>query len=185
MTDARHRNAVEAAERLADGVLTPDEFSAALQPVIGLWAQLSNIREGGPSSYMTGATRHLEDTGCVPWVASFAARGSARATGSEDSSEWHTARQLEDGAQCQLLHDIFGNPFRPVAVDPRWLAWNFGTVPAIARHVYEERAFYDLPILADALEDAGCGDAAILDHCRSRGPHVRGCWVVDLLLGKT
>ena len=58
-------------------------------------------------------------------------------------------------------------------------------MPAIARHIYDDRAFHDLPILADALEDAGCADAAILDHCRGPGPHVRGCWAVDLLLGKS
>jgi hypothetical protein len=84
-----------------------------------------------------------------------------------------------------LLRDLGGNPFRPVTVEPYWLAWNHGTVPALARRIYEERAFSDLPILADALEDAGCTDAAILDHCRSEGPHARGCWVLDLLLGKT
>jgi len=87
---------------------------------------------------------------------------------------------------AKLWRDIFGPlPFRPVAVDPAWLAWNGGTVPAIACRVYAERAFHDLPILADALEDAGCANADILAHCRGGGEHVRGCWVVDLLLGKT
>jgi hypothetical protein len=87
--------------------------------------------------------------------------------------------------EAYLLQDVFGPlPFRPVAIDPAWLRWNFGTVPAIARHVYEDRAFHDLPILADALEDAGCTDQDILTHCRLPGEHVRGCWVVDLLLGK-
>ena len=84
-----------------------------------------------------------------------------------------------------MLRDIFGPlPFRPVTLDTRWLTWNHGTVPAIAHRMYEERAFHDLPILADALEDAGCTDADILAHCRQPGEHVRGCWVVDLLLGK-
>jgi hypothetical protein len=55
----------------------------------------------------------------------------------------------------------------------------------MARRIYDERAFHDLPILADALEEAGCTDAEILAHCRSSGEHVRGCWVVDLVLGKT
>jgi hypothetical protein len=57
-------------------------------------------------------------------------------------------------------------------------------VARLARGIYDDRAFDRLPILADALEDAGCHDTAILDHCRQPGPHVRGCWVVDLLLGK-
>ena len=72
-----------------------------------------------------------------------------------------------------------------VELDSRWLAWNGGTIHHLAQAIYDERAFDRLPILADALEDAGCTDAAILDHCRQPGEHVRGCWVVDLLLGKT
>src|SRR4051812_38842799 len=83
------------------------------------------------------------------------------------------------------LLDIAGNAAGSVAADPAWLTWNHGTVPAIARHVYDDRAFHDLPILADALEDAGCTNADLLAHCRGGGEHVRGCWVVDLLLGKS
>jgi hypothetical protein len=82
---------------------------------------------------------------------------------------------------AHLLHDIFGNPFRPVALDPAWLT---SDVLALARGIYDERAFDRMPILADALQDAGCDSADVLGHCRSAGPHVRGCWVVDLLLGK-
>jgi hypothetical protein len=81
-----------------------------------------------------------------------------------------------------LISDIFGNPFRPVAVDP---AWRTSTTVGIARGIYDDRAFDRLPILADALQDAGCENADILDHCRGDGPHVRGCWVVDLVLGKS
>jgi hypothetical protein len=80
-----------------------------------------------------------------------------------------------------LARDIFGNPFWPVTLDPAWLT---PTAVALARTAYDDRAFDRLPILADALEEAGCTDAAILDHCRSPGPHIRGCWVVDLILGK-
>jgi hypothetical protein len=67
----------------------------------------------------------------------------------------------------------------------RWLAWNENTVPRLAQTIYDERAFDRLPILADALEEAGCTDTAILDHCRQPGEHYRGCWAVDLLLGKS
>jgi hypothetical protein len=79
---------------------------------------------------------------------------------------------------------IFGNPFHHVAVNSTWLAWNDGTVRKIAQAIYEERAFDRMPILADALEDAGCDAADLLRHCREPGEHVRGCWVIDLLLGK-
>ncbi|WP_246173617.1 hypothetical protein [Limnoglobus roseus] len=83
--------------------------------------------------------------------------------------------------QAWLLRDIFGNPFRPVACDP---AWRTSTAVGLAEVIYDDRAFDRLPILADALQDAGCEDADILAHCRGDGPHVRGCWVVDLVLGK-
>src|SRR5262249_3489199 len=92
--------------------------------------------------------------------------------------------QAECAAQTTLLRDIIGNPFRPVAINPAWLTWNGGTVPKVAQAIYDERAFDRMPVLADALEDAGCSDAAVLNHCRQPGVHVRGCWVVDLLLGK-
>ena len=84
----------------------------------------------------------------------------------------------------QLIRDIFGNPFRPAQIDNSWLTWNNKTIPRIAQLIYDERKFEDLPILADALTDAGCNDEQILEHCRQKGGHVRGCWVVDLLLGK-
>jgi hypothetical protein len=84
-----------------------------------------------------------------------------------------------------LLREMFGNPFHPSGIDPSWLSWNGGTVVHLAQGIYDERAFDRLPILADALEDAGCPDVGILAHCRGPGPHARGCWVVDLLLGKT
>ncbi|WP_239465732.1 hypothetical protein [Gemmata sp. SH-PL17] len=80
-----------------------------------------------------------------------------------------------------MLRDIFGNPFRPVAFSS---AWRTPTVLALAAQVYESRDFSAVPILADALQDAGCDNADILDHCRGTGAHVRGCWVVDLVLGK-
>jgi hypothetical protein len=69
-------------------------------------------------------------------------------------------------------------------VDPAWLAWNGGTVVKLAEAIYAGRAFDRMPILADALEEAGCADANFLDHCREPGPHALGCWIVDLLLGK-
>jgi hypothetical protein len=80
-----------------------------------------------------------------------------------------------------LVRDIFGNPFRPVAVAPVWLT---SDVLTLATGIYEDRAFDRMPILADALQDGGCDNDDILDHCRQPGEHVRGCWVVDLVLGK-
>jgi hypothetical protein len=105
--------------------------------------------------------------------------------GLHDPSECSApALMAEKQAQAALLRDIFGNPFRPVTVDPSWLAWNNGTVVKLAQGIYDERAFDRMPELADALEDAGYDNADILDHCRQPGDHVRGCLVFDLLLGK-
>jgi hypothetical protein len=84
--------------------------------------------------------------------------------------------------QARLFRDIFGNPFRPVTFDP---AWQTNNVASLAQAIYDERAFDRMPILADALEDAGCTNPDVLNHCRQPGEHVRGCWVVDLLLGKS
>lgn len=90
-------------------------------------------------------------------------------------------RQEEWGKQVGFIRCICGNPFRPVTADPTWLT---SAVVALAEGIYADRAFDRMPILADALEGAGCEDADVLSHCRSDGLHVRGCWVVDLLLGK-
>jgi hypothetical protein len=87
----------------------------------------------------------------------------------------------ERQAQAELARDIFGNPFRPVAFSP---SWRTDTAVALARQTYESRDFGAMPILADALQDAGCDNTHILSHCRGQGPHVRGCWVLDLVLGK-
>jgi hypothetical protein len=96
-------------------------------------------------------------------------------------NRWHAARRAEAAVQAQLLRCIAGNPFCPVEVCRGWVSPD-GL--ALAQAVYDDRAFEQLPILGDALEDAGCTEAAILDHCRDTGPHARGCWVVDAVLGK-
>jgi hypothetical protein len=83
-----------------------------------------------------------------------------------------------------LLRCVVGNPFRPLTADSKWLTWKDGTVVQLAQVIYDECAFDRLPILADALEEAGCTNTDILNHCRQPGEHVRGCWVIDLLLGK-
>lgn len=99
---------------------------------------------------------------------------------------WETTRECLDflngwfGEAVQALFIVNGKRL----VHPSWLAWNDSTVPKIARAIHDECVFDRLPILADALEEAGCADVALLSHCRGSGPHVRGCWVVDLLLTK-
>ena len=115
---------------------------------------------------------------CAASAAYAAENLSERATGAMSHCEASVAGDL--------LRDIFGNPFRPVTLDPRWLT---STVLDLARTIYDEfpqqaGGYVKMPILADALMDAGCDSEEIIKHCQGPGPHVRGCWVVDLLLGK-
>ncbi len=94
----------------------------------------------------------------------------------------HREAAAENAAQIELTHDIFGNPFRLVPFSP---SWRTDTAISLARQMYESREFSAMPILADALQDAGCDNTDILNHCRDTAQvHVRGCWVVDLVLGK-
>ncbi len=83
-----------------------------------------------------------------------------------------------------LLDEVLGNPFRPIQISSGWLAWQGGTIAKLAQSIYDDRDYDHLPVLADALEEAGCDNAAILDHCRGPAEHVRGCWVLDLILSK-
>lgn len=84
--------------------------------------------------------------------------------------------------QCRVIREVFGNPFRPVAFSPDWRT---DTAASLARQMYDAREFSAMPILADALQDAGCDNDAILNHCRDTSlTHVRGCWVIDFVLGK-
>src|SRR5579883_2776692 len=90
--------------------------------------------------------------------------------------------QKEFAALSEIVRDIFGNPFCPVVFSP---SWRTDTVVSLARQMYDSRDFSAMPILADALQDAGCDNDDILNHCRDpQQTHVRGCWVVDLVLEK-
>jgi hypothetical protein len=92
------------------------------------------------------------------------------------------SRPSQTAAFTRLLRDIVGNPFRPIAFSP---LWRTDTAVTLARQMYESRDFAAMPILADAIQDAGCANEDLLTHCRDTAlTHVRGCWVVDLVLGK-
>src|SRR5262249_25151265 len=93
---------------------------------------------------------------------------------------WRAEFEAESQHQATILRDIIGNPFRPIRPDP---AWQTPNAVVLARTIYEERRWALLPLLADLLEEAGC-PREVSDHCRGEGPHARGCWVVDAVLGK-
>jgi hypothetical protein len=95
------------------------------------------------------------------------------------------AKRAHERVLCALIRDSFGNPYRPPpTIGPVWLAWNDGMIPNMAQTMCASKRFRDLPILGDALEEAGCADEALLAHCHGPGPHVRGCWAVDAILAK-
>jgi hypothetical protein len=100
----------------------------------------------------------------------------------EGDLAYERATEGERARYCDLLREVFGNPFHPVSFD---LTWRTPQALALARTAYEERRFEDLPLLADALEEAGCTAEDILSHVRGPGPHVRGCWALDLVLGRS
>jgi hypothetical protein len=109
--------------------------------------------------------------------------GGGHPSGGKPAIDWQVVSAEELAAQAALLRDLFGPlPFREVGFD---LAWLTPAVLSIARRAYDERDFTALPVLADALGDAGCDNQDLLQHCRERGlVHCRGCWVIDLLLGR-
>src|SRR5262245_41205627 len=172
--DERLRRGILWAEAFADDVDFPDDRSSVISIVHNAYQDVYKATGGGMYGRFSGefsialAVQRLTQNG-----PSFAA------------ADFLVASTDETGLRrsgASLIRDVFGNPFRPVALDPACLT---STVVSLTRQMYESRDFSLMPILADALQDAGCDNADILDHCRGGGVHVRGCWVVDLVLGKS
>jgi hypothetical protein len=181
MRDGRSRAAVETGERYADGLADYPRLCAARNGALrALDAIRRPLRKGWPGR---SAPRALSAALCahvaawpdqpVRQVTIVAVEEAVAAAGAGAPAV------LRDFARC-----VFGNPFRPVRIARSWLAWNGGTVRRLAEAIYDGRDFDRLPVLADALEDAGCSDPELLGHLRGPGPHARGCWAVDLLLRK-
>jgi hypothetical protein len=202
LNDGRSRLAIEVAERFADGRVSWDELlvhaqeaqqvsreepewvrdvegahcdnpglAAALAVANAVSLELDMISAGGVGGH------------CA-WSAALSARSAIEAsavqcTGTTMAGD--AASEAEARWQAELLRCLFGNPFRSVDFDPAWCS---SVVASLGQAIYEDRRFDRLPILADALEDAGCNDRSLLDHLRGPGPHARGCFVLDLLLDK-
>jgi hypothetical protein len=174
--DVRCRNAVEVAELYIDGLATEEQFDVAFDAVE---QACDEIIKGYPES--------------VEQIAAYAAQMAIRAPsdvafpvasvlslvqtpgGGAESLNRHLVALMD------LFRDVFGNPYRAPNLHQFWLA---AEVKSLAQLIYDQRAFFRMYELAESLEEAGCRDPELLDHCRSREIHVKGCWVVDLLLGK-
>jgi hypothetical protein len=177
LTDERCIAGLDVAERFADGELDKTAVKAARTEVIaaaraaraskphgGAWTPAEAIQMAlGLERSLFLVTAPIRVAIALDWM-------SVR------------KRKEEEVVQCNLLRDVFGNPFRKVKFEKKWRT---DTALTLARQMYESRDFGAMPILADALQDAGCDNEEILNHCRDTSlTHIRGCWVVDLVLGK-
>jgi hypothetical protein len=169
LPDEQARAELEAVERNAEEGLSKQEHEAA-------WMTLAE-----------GWRLHVQSrSGNTPWAIFAVMSAKVGGWGSASSSAKHAATYgglslNETESQCNLLRDVVGNPFRPVSIED---SWRTPVVVALANCIYDERSFDRLPKLAEALAEAGCTNEDILQHCRQAEGHVRGCWVVDLLLAK-
>jgi hypothetical protein len=168
LVDPRSRHAVEVAERLADDEADDGERQRALKQA--LTASVSVAAQGAAADGKAAA---------AAWADA--------AVSSHVAKAWRTALDAlppdknERLEQARLLREIAGNPFRPVLFKPRWRT---SGVLRLARQIYNTRRFERLPDLAKALEGAGCRSIDLLGHLRAPGPHVRGCWALDLILDR-
>ena len=198
LLDERSRQALEMAEKFADGHVSQDQILAPLRSPAGVSGTVPSP-SGNTAMQMAAREANSAANSCtyvfnvdasvVRVTANHASNALAWVEAAQvpswqlRSPRWRTGKAEAVRQQCGLLRDIV-HPFRPRAVDPSWLQWDRGTIARIARSIYDEGRFDDLPILADALADAGCDDEVLIAHCRQAEPHVRGCWVLDLLLEK-
>jgi hypothetical protein len=187
LANERYQKALDVAERYADGLAGVGELRKANGVVNEAIRHTdeyawSEDKQGMlvAANAVSWATTLREPPDPPAYLAGCAALGAKSASSIEGLSD-----RVIHARQCALLRDILGPlPFRPVTVPLSVLGWNDGAVVKLAQAIYSERRFGDLPILADALEEAGCDDPEILAHCRAAGPHFRACWVIDALLGK-
>ena len=201
----RLRQAVKVAERFADGGISPkivqkaqrlasrlrEEREAAEQRA-GTWkaraaraaaqAVEALFLEQEPILMRPRDIREPPDVVSATRTARTAARAAEAQRERETPAALESIRRLHVLDAVELVREIFGNPFRPTTFDPNWLRWKDDLVPKMAHVIYRKRCFRNVPLLAEALEAAGCSDTEVLAHCRAPVEHVRGCWVVDAVL---
>jgi len=190
LADRRFDEALEACDWYADGVASWNDVKAARRKVFAAIRANANLNslphlkfaaDAVLASLEQNATRNIDGIylsrrAVREWTESHPPKARTKLPREFASSKHHEQWLAKDGM------DVYSNPFRPVAFDPNWRT---STAVALAQQMYDSRDFGAMPILADALQDACCDNDDILNHCRdASGVHVRGCWVVDLVLGK-
>jgi hypothetical protein len=182
LEDPRSRRALEVAGRFARGLASEQELWLAEFDAYEAHAEMREARFGGDSpvpwtwqgDLLTRAAALVASRGV--YYAEDASTFARRSLGDAGEPE-------EEAVQLALLREILG-PRPTPRIDPAWLVANDSAAVQLARCIHEDQAFDLMPILADALEDAGCDSAALLGHCRGPASHAPGCWVIDLVLGK-
>jgi hypothetical protein len=192
---------IDTVERFADRLATEEELREANRRAGGIADSAGKSADAYESAEgITGNTVREWEIQCAGWATYWAslpgklgteidrfpgpaadAVGLARAGSDYDHDRVEKDAKEERAVQADRFRDVFGNPFRPIDFST---SWRTDTAVSLARQMYDSRGFSAMPILADALQDAGCDSHEIIDHCRSPGPHVRGCWVVDGILAK-
>jgi hypothetical protein len=206
LIDSRSRKGVEIAEKFSDGLASIKELGYAAHRAAQV-AQDPGYADAPPYSVITAiehariaavcASAHpINDVIIIAkGVAGHAQIAASLVGWKEGRSNWleelKSRQEVEKQTQINLLRDIFGNPFHSVTIPLSILTWQGSTIPPLAQAIYENRqmpagTFYParMKILAESLVESGCSDPDILAHCRREGSHVRGCWVIDLLLEK-
>jgi hypothetical protein len=179
------REAVEVVEQFADGRVSAHRHGLTRTAARRAADEYAATARDRAAALAVRSAAYCLEKRKLGWDLSSAAGALALEAEGPGDEVGHGSRAVfaaEQAAQAALLRDIFGNPFRPVAFDP---AWRTSDVMLLANGIYAERAFDRMPILADALQDAGCDADALLAHFRdTSATHVRGCWALDLVLGK-
>jgi hypothetical protein len=174
MTDERSRQAVEVAERYADELADEEQLEEAY--VAASAEEDSESRAMAAAAFVVACDDDQAARFAPEWAAY--AADEANPSPRPRKARWGTAGTAERAAQVELLRCVFGDPFRPVTLNPSWVT---PAVTGLAETIYQERDFDLLLVLADALEEAGCDNTEVLNHCRGNHSHARGCWIVDLL----
>jgi hypothetical protein len=175
VSDPRCRAAVEVAELYADGLATDAQFDAAFDAVEEACDEIEarnpkSIEYGAALATQLAIRAPSDVAGPVAWVLTHA----------RPDGDYAELLNRNLASLADLFRDVFDNPYRPPNLQLSWLT---AEVKNLAQRIYEQRAFFRMSELAGAMEEAGCHDREFLDHCKSKKVHVRGCWVVDLLLG--
>jgi hypothetical protein len=188
LIDSRSLRALTTFEQYLEGEATEVQWQQALDDADTVMRSNRGLSDGQYVAASTVYSAIFDVTDDESRLARNVASGAAKAAKvvayerDYDVDAGMNANRAESTYQAALIRDIFGNPFRSVAFSPDWRT---DTVVSLAKQMYDSRDFGAMPILADALQDAGCDNTAILEHCRDpKATHVRGCWVVDLVLGK-